>query len=448
MKLRTLALGGSLIASAVLVLLAAQGCSSSSDNNGGNGDGGSDDGGIGFGDGCTGIRCSIATCSGGAKTTLSGTVFDPAGKTPLYNVIVYVPNEKPKPFDTGVSCDKCGGTLTGSPITTALTDTKGHFTLTNVPSGKNIPLVIQVGKWRRQVVVDVAECTDTTVDPDKSRLPRMKSEGDLPQIAMVTGKLDPLECLLRKIGIDDSEFTGPPGNGRVHMFLGYGGSAVGNSKDASQLYRSVQDMAQNDVVLLGCEGGEHPENKPQTALDTMFAYANMGGRVLMSHYHYYWLNHGPTPFPTVATFAPDSTIPTMITASIDTSFPKGMALAEWLVNVNASTTLGKLPINQARNDVSAVAPMTSQRWVYDDSPTSVQYFSFNTPLTVPADQKCGRIVFNDLHVASGDVAGSPPDFPGGCTTKDLSPQEKALEFMLFDLSSCIQTDNTPPMPPR
>ncbi|MGC4092542.1 MAG: hypothetical protein QM756_32620 [Polyangiaceae bacterium] len=42
-------------------------------------------------------------------------------------------------------------------------------------------------------------------------------------MAMVTGDVDALECVLRKVGVADSEFTLPTGTGRIHMYRSNGG---------------------------------------------------------------------------------------------------------------------------------------------------------------------------------------------------------------------------------
>jgi FlaG/FlaF family flagellin (archaellin) len=124
-----------------------------------------------------------------------------------------------------------------------------------------------------------------------------------------------------------------------------------------------------------------------------------------------------------------------------------MALAEWLVNVGGSTTQGQLTINQGKKTLTSVNMPAAQRWIYSTAESSVQYFTANTPVSAPADALCGRVVFSDIHVSAPN-GFKPGLFPSQCgAVGDLSPQEKALEFMLFDLSSCIQEDQAPPRVP-
>src|SRR5882724_11009625 len=97
---------------------------------------------------CKNLQCQQVPCAG-ATTTVSGTVYAPNGMLPLYNVRVYVPNAPLPPAVAGVTCDQCAGIKgTVSVVASALTDAHGAFKLENVPAGKNIPLVMQVGKWR------------------------------------------------------------------------------------------------------------------------------------------------------------------------------------------------------------------------------------------------------------------------------------------------------------
>jgi hypothetical protein len=460
-----------IIAISGTALAVAQGCGSAADGSSfhrsaANGDGGNGfNGGPTFGgdngaDGggpCVGLQCQQAQCSNGGHTTVSGTVYDPAGKNPLYNVVVYVPNSKPEAFTDHASCDKCSALYTGSPIVTALTGPDGKFTLKDVPAGANIPLVIQIGKWRRQITLPtVSQCTDNPItDKSLTRLPANRNEGDLPKFAISTGGADTMECLFRRIGVDASEFAGGAGgNGeRIHIFQGVGGNAAsGSTPPETTLWDSSATLSKYDIVVLSCEGDEHPETKPATALQALQDYANTGGRVFASHFHYYWFEQGPAPFPATATWTTGSNNIGDISGAIDQSFPKGIAFDQWMKNVNALQGNGTVAIQQARHNANVDPNVNkgSRPWITNANPAepATEYFTFNTPLGAAEDAQCGRVVYSDLHVgaASNDYRKGT-GVPSGCTIQDLSPQEKALEFMLFDLSSCVTPDDQPPAPP-
>jgi hypothetical protein len=415
---------------------------------------------------CEGLECDVAQCTkqGKPETTLSGTVFAPNGTLPLYGIKVYVPNATVPPFTEGAECSRCvnDDQLPGSPVNgiVATTDEAGKFTLSGVPTGSNIPLVITSGKWRRQIVIPAtAECADTAVSPTDSRLPKNKTEGDIPKIALTTGSADSLECLLRRIGIDDSEITSNGGAGRINLYAGNGPSAFtggyaggsGTIPTAQGWWNNVDNLKTYDMVILSCEGSQRSTTKGQDGLNAMKAYADLGGRVFASHWHNIWIggnwNEQNPPNVTQQMWAPlaqwqNSGDPNPATDVIDEqSNPKGSSFATWMLNVMGSTVRGEIPIASGTGKTTAMSVDTAraERWTYLKGTTRPQNFQLTTPVEVQQADRCGKVVFSDMHVSGN---GSTNDYPTGCgdypgAPRALTPQEKALAFMIFDLASCV-----------
>jgi len=416
------------------------------------------------------------TCA--TETTIDGFVYDPAGVNPLWNVTVFVPDpSSPLPdLDTiPLSCG-CGALFPSAVIAYGVTDATGHFVIHNAPSG-TLSLVAQAGKWRMQFDNEtIANCTSTTVSP--LRLPRNSSEGSLPNVAISTGGADSLECLPLRMGVSASEYVaGSADGGHLHIYTGFNGASTTPASPQSYqaLWDSQDDLNSHDLVLLSCEGLETTGGNPGVAMTIgyqteLMTYANAGGRVLASHYHYVFFSSGPfdTAPDTLATWQGSNANPEIVVAGdldaasavVDTTlddgaaFPQGAVLQQWLGMVGALTN-EELRLWFARDNVVALNAPPSVEWMHlvDNTGTvtaPAQAFSVDTPIDASATGTCGRVIYTDLHGGGGPGVSEPgvtPDYPdagiqGGivptqCASRPLTPQESAMEFMIFDLSSCL-----------
>ncbi len=425
----------------------------------GHGDGGGMDAGIDAAQGST-------LCPNGGTTSVSGVVRIPAGTLPVPGAVVYAASGSPEEIPTGVgtgACLRCDAELSHIVGMPTHTNVDGTFQLNDVTPGDDVRIVVQIGKWRREVVVPhVESCMNTPLDPEDTRLPRNSSEGHLPRFALTTGSCDGMECLLRKLGIDDAEFTTPAEGGRVSLFSDTVCTTVpiigqtcasGRNRfddslggepfpDAVAWWSSLDNLREYDVVMHSCECSATIDNKSPDALQALHDYADLGGRAFLTHYHYTWLQHSPDPLWTgMASWDGSGQFDTA-TGEIDTSFDRGMLLADWmsLPEVGGSTSHGEISLQEARQSLTSVGG-AARPWITIDSVPA--YFSFDTPVNAIEQEVCGRVVFSDIHVSAADQAmsnpftgGGAPPFPVGCTTS-LLPQEKALIFLLFDLTNCV-----------
>src|SRR5262249_23086357 len=152
---------------------------------------------------------------------------------------------------------------------------------------------------------------------------------------------------------------------------------------------------------------------------------------------YVWLYQNG-PFAGTANWMPDSFIDTDQTGYIDMSFPKGQLLAQWLQYVGASTTLGQIPLQELRSDVTSVIPPT-QQWLYVIDPTMGQvpvHFTFNAPVGGPAAQQSGRVVFT----ASPLFTTNPEDVPNEPSGGKTAQQYKRSEYIIFRLPRGVRLD--------
>jgi hypothetical protein len=417
---------------------------------------------------CTNLCKQQATCGGGVQTTITGKVIagTPAKygtADPVPNVIVYVPNGAVQPFAPGATCSTCGAEVTGDPLVQTTTAFDGTFTLTNVPNGTSIPVVIQLGRWRRQFTFTIPSCVTTPIG--SLVMPHNQSEGDIPLTAISTGSVDSIECVLLKMGVDQTEFTTDTGGGRIHIYStasdysktngdGAGASLGSSTPGESALMGAAGTYMNYDQILFPCWGARF--TKTNAELQNLVTYANGGGHFFATHFSYSWLFQN-NPFNTVAKWNVDADYangnqpPNSMTGNVNLptsnpyANPEGTIFSDWLHLVGAMPNPQAIALTYPRHDVDTVVSPTVD-WIDGKDPALNKAFqtlhmTFNTP--VGKTNQCGHVIYSDFHVTNTAVTPATV-FPAECDATGLTAQEKVLEYMIWDLASCVPGPPTPP----
>ena len=420
----------------------------------------------------------VADAGAFATTTLTGTVYDPAGDNPIYEAFVRLAN----PTINITACDEGNGFGRASPVGAqgALTGPDGRFTLTDVPAGVPFDIIIESGDnngylawhlndphiamWVRQVTVPaIPACTTATLDPNLSRLPRNQSEGHIPPMAVMTGAGDPIECTLRKIGIDDAEFTTPSGTGSVQLYRFNGGYLPGSpawgaipDNGSANWYSGVNTYAD---VFLPCPEMSFNGSalRVSTVADGLYLLVSSGQRLFLSDYsNLNWQGSPTAPFATLTMLAnlPSPSIDSsdrggVLPASVDTSSTDGAALSQWLTTIGASATPGEIALPNYRHSLSSmIAP--GVKYVYGDStdlghPGGGPVVNAAQTMNFWPGWSTGEVLSFGMHVSPITSPGLFPDECGAITA--MTSEEQIFEFLLFKTNVCERITTPPPPPP-
>lgn len=398
--------------------------------------------------GCRGRFCQVPKCSGTATTEITGRLFAPNGTDPVPGATVFVPVEAVPEFPSSLTCDLCNN-LPYS-VTTATTAYDGSFTLRGVPAG-TFPVVLRLGRFQRVVQVETTPCVSQNIPYDSGtamrgvRLPRRNNElspqDRIPRIAVVSGDNDQIECVLKRIGVDELDM--------------YNGRALGTKNpppiaESGTLFTDEKTLNNYHIVVVNCT-----DNQFQSLIgargvqQNLERYVGRGGRLYVTDWAYDVIEQVPE-FSPYLCFEPQKTggapmcmaMPEVAMSADSYNFYGGQYK---VLDPEMARWLGQFPSIIDRNDrvrvdysfvvinkVSDNADGKTKVWV--DGPA----MSFgNRPQTVTFDYKaCGRVHYSTYNTEPNAVVSDSARWPNNCGSK-LAAQERLLEYLFFNIAACV-----------
>jgi hypothetical protein len=414
---------------------------------GGGGAGGS--GGAGGGGGGP----TFASMCNGAPTTISGTVFAPNGHDPIANALVYVPSSTGQ-LAPGVSCDLCVNPVDGLAAHVA-TSTDGTFRLdiSQVPMASQLKLTVNKGRFRRATTISIQACKDNAVGAPNTVLPSKSGPGDdIPKIAVSTGIKDALDDVLNAMGLDSSagydcfENQNKPTTSPMSVCEKRMAALGTQAPQLTDLLKDINTLSKYNIIFVSCALGKYASlsaaDRAQIVMNLQ-AWVGKGGRLFTTDRSYDYVAQA---FPAaVSFFNGDGTVDAANVGVGSVSNPatyagriNDPALVDWLTAVKVlQSGQNTLPLTGYLTQWSAVqsVPMSTVNEVdATDAAVSVggstmtgiypQTIKFDYPLGSSA--ACGRVVFSSYHTT-------------GTSGSALTPQEKILEYLMFEAGACLGT---------
>ncbi|HEY8077045.1 MAG TPA: hypothetical protein VIF62_23120, partial [Labilithrix sp.] len=334
-------------------------------------------------------------------------VFAPNGTLPISNTLVYVSANKPDPIPDGAYCDECV-TLTDG--TFAVSGADGTFSFdTKWATGKSW-LVVQKGQFRRSTQIQVDGAGAVKLDPKWTTLPGKGDAAhgdDVPKMVVLKDDddFDHIYESLNKLGITDFDI-----------------------QTDRTLLENQAELMKYHVVFVPCGAQDDPHSASDTAKANMQAFVAAGGKLYVTDWSYEFVRQ---PFTGYVSWVGETSTLGSAASGDEWDSPataQDQGLSDWLTatgDANFSVTgnwteiagVNTMPGTDSKGNPVDVTPTV---WITGTKNGHVR------PTTVSFQQTCGRVLFSTYHTESG-FGGNP----------DLLAQEKALLYVLLEVSVCI-----------
>jgi hypothetical protein len=215
------------------------------------------------------------------------------------------------------------------------------------------------------------------------------------------------------------------------------------------LVNDLNRMKQYNIIFINCTANTfETELSKQLVRKNIGDYIQAGGRLYVTDWSYDWVEQ-VEPFSPFIDFEPGPSSNTPEAANKAALGADGLKVSatvkdqlmkDWLANFPGAINAGHSSIDHFLINWVMIHKLGANTKLWVEGPVQSQDGTIKgtKPLTVTFNFKnCGKILYSSYHTEGRDDEVLPTAFPQYCGGA-FSPQDRILEFLIFDIASCIK----------